>query len=253
MNAILKRLARHSVVQGLTRSLVVRLPLQKIPKSIGLIHNIRVPKGTPRLKTRTTSAPANINIICSLVEQVLQIPGNLAECGVHQGKSLIATALYLRDRTSGKKLFGFDSFEGFNESIGIDLAMTSDKSLASHVDMRVGGFSDTCLATLEDRILAFRLESRIKLFPGYFSSTLQSVEAERFCFVSIDCDIYSSYRECLEFFAPRMSPGGIILLDEYHDRAWPGCNKAVDEFLSGTTFPLQEIERDNHVKYYIQF
>ncbi len=58
------------------------------------------------------------------------------------------------------------------------------------------------------------------------------------------------YKECLQFFYPRMVAGGILLLDEYNDPPWPGCNKAVDEFLAGKPEHLQVIERNNYQKWY---
>jgi hypothetical protein len=49
-----------------------------------------------------------------------------------------------------------------------------------------------------------------------------------------------------------MSPGGVVLLDEYNDPPWPGCNKAVDEFLCGKPERLEMIERDNHQKWFFR-
>ena len=39
--------------------------------------------------------------------------GDLVESGVFRGRSLIATALLLKDLGSTKKVYGFDSFSGF--------------------------------------------------------------------------------------------------------------------------------------------
>jgi len=64
--------------------------------------------------------------------------------------------------------------------------------------------------------------------------------------------IYESYRQCLEFFYPRMASGGIILLDEYKDPPWPGCTQAVDEFMAGKPERISEISRDKHIKYYFR-
>ena len=75
---------------------------------------------------------------------------------------------------------------------------------------------------------------------------------EKFCFASLDCDIYESYKECLEFFYPRLVPGGVVLFDEYNDPPWPGCNKAVDEFLADKPEQLEEIESDNFIKYFFR-
>jgi hypothetical protein len=47
-----------------------------------------------------------------------------------------------------------------------------------------------------------------------------------------------------------LTPGAIVVFDEYDDPAWPGCNAAVDEFLSDKPERLIEICRDNYVKTY---
>jgi O-methyltransferase len=114
---------------------------------------------------------------------------------------------------------------------------------------RPGGFSETSYGLVCSKANALRLHN-IKLYPGFFDRTLAQVQARSFSFVHLDCDAYDPYVECLEFFYPRMSPGGVILLDEYDDPAWPGCNKAADEFLAGKPEKLQPIREDNYLKYY---
>jgi len=54
---------------------------------------------------------------------------------------------------------------------------------------------------------------------------------ERFSFVHLDVDLKSSTRACLEFFYPRMVPGGIILTHDYSYLA--GVREAFAEFLEG--------------------
>ncbi|MGA9508866.1 MAG: hypothetical protein WBV55_09625 [Candidatus Sulfotelmatobacter sp.] len=63
-------------------------------------------------------------------------------------------------------------------------------------------------------------------------------------------NLYDSYKQCMEFFSPRIIASGIISLDEYNDRPWPGSNKAVDEFLAGLPEKLEMIERDNYQKWH---
>jgi hypothetical protein len=67
----------------------------------------------------------------------------------------------------------------------------------------------------------------------------------------LDCDLYSSYKIGLEYFYLRMVPGGVILFDEYNDPPWPGCNQAVDEFLSARPETPQMIASDGYQKYYL--
>jgi hypothetical protein len=54
-----------------------------------------------------------------------------------------------------------------------------------------------------------------------------------------------------EFLLPANEHWGVIHLDEYNDPPWPGCNAAVDEFLTGRPEYLRVIALDNYEKYYI--
>jgi predicted O-methyltransferase YrrM len=116
---------------------------------------------------------------------------------------------------------------------------------------RVGGFSNTSYEELDRRVQQFGLASHVALVQGYFQDTLSRYADSRFCFVHLDCVIYESYRQCLEFFYPRMVQGGIVLIDEYNDPPWPGCTQAVDEFIADKLERITEIRSDNYVKYYL--
>ena len=77
-------------------------------------------------------------------------------------------------------------------------------------------------------------EDRIQLIKGFFEDTLPRISEERFSLAHLDCDLYTSYKTCLEFVYPRMLPGGVIVLDDYRLPAnvYPGADKAVDEFFA---------------------
>jgi O-methyltransferase len=91
----------------------------------------------------------------------------------------------------------------------------------------------------------------IDLVPGYFNQSFRTFPTDvRFSFAHLEVNLYDSYRECLEFFYPRVERGGIVLFDEYNDPPWPGCNKAVDEFLAGKPEHLEVICRNNYQKWY---
>src|SRR5207244_6009322 len=53
----------------------------------------------------------------------ISIPGDVAECGVWRGRSLVAMGLYLQQQGSRKTIFGFDSFQGFDASVQHDLLL----------------------------------------------------------------------------------------------------------------------------------
>ena len=73
----------------------------------------------------------------------------------------------------------------------------------------------------------------VQLVSGYFRDTLQEFSEFALLVRPPRLRYLRFHMECLEFFYPRLAPGEIMLLDEYNDPPWPGCNKAVDEFLNG--------------------
>ena len=222
-------------------------PISSWPAILGVIHDIRVPRGVTAQPAPSPSGYANINIILSLVEQVRSVPGDLAECGVFRGSTLVPTAIFLRQQGMNKHVFGLDSFQGFDDSIKKDLALGGSKD-----DRRkIGGFSDTSEDLVVGKLRLFGVERGVTLVPGYFRDSLSACTDKRFSFVHLDCDTYDSYRECLSFFYPRTNPGGVILFDEYNDPAWPGCNLAIDEYLSDKPEKPQLIMRDNFQKFHI--
>ena len=109
--------------------------------------------------------------------------------------------------------------------------------------------NETSYELVAGKVKAFQLQN-VRLRKGFFKETFPKETENRFSLVHLDCDTYNAYSECLTFFYPRMSPGGVILLDEYNDPPWPGCNAAVDEFLAGKPESLRVIALDNYEKYY---
>ena len=51
---------------------------------------------------------------------------------------------------------------------------------------------------------------------------------KKFSFVHLDVDLYKSTLDCLKYFYPRVSRGGVIISHDYPNS--DGVNKAFDEF-----------------------
>ena len=105
-------------------------------------------------------------------------------------------ALYLEESQLTKRVFGLDSFQGFDESVQKDIALGGAKD----AEKRVGGFEATSLAHVKSKLAAFGLQDAVTLIQGYFSETLETLPATTFSFVHLDCDIYDSYRQTLDIF-----------------------------------------------------
>lgn len=172
---------------------------------------------------------ALLSSLNSIIESDLN--GMVAECGCYMGHSTYGIATILKKANFNNKFYVFDSFEGLSDPQKPDL-----QSMA--------GFTEP--SRLRKLFLNKHLEFKgdfekfkeiMSSFPfvdvkkGWIPERFDEVANENFIFVHIDVDIYQPTKDSLRFFAPRLLPGGLIFFDDYARPYWPGCKKAVDEFL----------------------
>lgn len=139
------------------------------------------------------------------------IAGNIAELGVFKGKFSAQINRLLCD--TGKKLYLFDTFEGFNKK-------------DSNENKMIGvSFQNTSISEVLDKMI-YPEECIIK--KGYFPTTFD-IEDD-FCLVSLDADLYEPMLAGLEKFYPKLSKGGYILVHDYYNEIYPGTQKAVQEY-----------------------
>ena len=168
---------------------------------------------------------AHVGYFTRLFEQVQGIEGDIVECGVGGGKSFSILASLTRGERSGRTLWGFDSWCGLPAPLEADV---DGASIAKR-----GAFSEMTPAEVLLRLeqVGFHDLDRIRFVRGELASTLSKAPLERIALLHVDVDLYQSYLDALENLWPKIEPGGIVALDEYHDARWPGAKRAVDEFL----------------------
>ena len=66
-----------------------------------------------------------------------------------------------------------------------------------------------------------------------------STVISRLYFTHIDCDLYQGYKDVLENLYNKVSKGGVILLDDYGHKKWPGATKAVNDFANKNNLKIQ--------------
>jgi hypothetical protein len=169
------------------------------------------------------------NSLLQLLEHVIKekIDGEYAECGCWKGHSSYLICKTLSLNNYNKTYHIFDSFEGLSEKLPIDKHLRYDFSQNRILkEMRFfGATQDEVKKTLSD----FNF---VKTYKGWIPERFDEVKDLHFAFVHIDVDLYQPTLDSLKFFYPRLSKGGAIVVDDYGMSAYPGCKKAVDEFLS---------------------
>ncbi|MDQ6632182.1 MAG: TylF/MycF family methyltransferase [Verrucomicrobiota bacterium] len=204
-----------------------------------------------RAKRYTLTSSTRCQKLWDQCDQIFQsnVPGDLVECGVWRGGSAVIMALAARHFKQQRRIHLFDSFEGLPEPTAAD-----EKAAKDYSEGKASGSLTSigkCSVGLEEvkDLLLNKLQfdkSFIHFHVGWFQNTIPA-DAEKMgpiALLRLDGDWYESTRICLEYLYPKISPGGLVILDDYH--FWVGCKKATNEYREqhGITAPIQEIDGD---------
>ena len=165
-----------------------------------------------------------------------KILGDYVECGVWKGGNIILFKKIIElTNDSNRKIFAYDTFEGMTEPDKNDFDIS--KNLNAKILMNKDKEKKTNIwgvCSLED--VKNNIQSNVKnidnirFIKGPVEKTLdiQDNLPEKISLLRLDTDWYSSTRKELEILYKKVSPGGIIIIDDYGH--WGGSKKAVDEF-----------------------
>ena len=82
------------------------------------------------------------------------------------------------------------------------------------------------------------LDEQVRFLKGWFKDTLPTAPIEKLAILRLDGDMYQSTMDGLENLYGKVSPGGYIIVDDYH--AVAGCRQAVHDFL-GRAAPDEKV------------
>lgn len=158
---------------------------------------------------------ATLELLC---RRLKDIPGAAAELGVYRGFFARCMQMLLPER----KLYLFDSFEGFREDAG-----ASESFQAAHAN------------TATEKVLSIMPHpERVTVKPGFFPESLNGLE-EQFCLVSLDVDFQQTTLDGLRYFWPRIARGGYLLLHDWGSPKLTGVAAALRQYEEefGQTIP----------------
>lgn len=182
-----------------------------------------------------------------MVERVAGVDGDVVECGVSIGHGLLFFTL-LADLTGRpRRVFGFDSFEGFPDPTAEDRRGDGAFTVARGV---YSSRMDVVHKVLADGRVSAAQAALLRLVPGFFEKTLAGYDG-RIAILHLDCDLYESYRTCLTALFDKVVPGGLVMFDEYEDANFPGAKRAVDEFFAGRAETVQIYRAYEYTKAFV--
>jgi hypothetical protein len=164
------------------------------------------------------------------------ILGAFVEVGVWRGGNSIVAADVFRRRAATREVWLYDTYAGMTQPSGDDVDFAGRRAKDEFERQQREQHNEWCFASIEDVRGNFGrlglLSEAVRFVKGDVLQTLHQEEQlpSAISVLRLDTDWYESTRHELEVLYPRLSPGGVLILDDYGH--WGGARKAVDEYFS---------------------
>lgn len=192
-----------------------------------------------------------------LFKMQISVKGCIVECGVHHGGGLMAWAKLssaLEPYSLDRRIFGFDTFEGFPEI---------DNQYDKGEGAKKGNFSPDydVYSEMLDLIKEYNHNrflnqfEKVFLIKGDATETIPNfIKENSYLLISLlflDFDLYAPTKVALENFLPRMAKGSILAFDEINNPWWPGETDAMLEILNLKEYRINRFSFDPNISYIV--
>jgi O-methyltransferase len=161
------------------------------------------------------------------------IPGAVVECGVWRGGSSMAAALTMQRLGECRDVYLFDTFEGMPRPTDADVDYAGRAELPTWDPVNRNTRVDIDSVRAAMRSTGYP-DEHTSLVKGSVEDTVPEAAPQEIAVLRLDTDWYESTRHELHHLYPRLSQGGVLIIDDYGHYA--GARKAVDEYLGEATF-----------------
>ncbi|WP_051531632.1 TylF/MycF/NovP-related O-methyltransferase [Sphingomonas sp. URHD0057] len=164
------------------------------------------------------------------------ILGDIVECGVWRGGNLVLAGLLRKELGFERAIWAFDTFSGMTAPTAADFKPAESFDVPrKHAKLQRRDRNQWCLASEAEVLGNFKARvgnDRLKMIKGPVEETLGHPEnlPGRIAILRLDTDFYESTKTELEALYPRLSSGGVLIIDDYGE--WAGARKAVDEYFA---------------------
>ena len=191
-----------------------------------------------RVRRQSLTSAVRLAALCQAVEYVIsnEVEGDLVECGVWRGGSMMAAALTLIELgATDRDLYLFDTYTGMPEPGAEDVSSPYDGYSPHRLWKLISGAGRTWAGAPVEAVRANLASTgypteRMHFVEGMVEETLPGAAPERIAILRLDTDWYSSTKHELETLYPRLSERGVLIVDDYGHHA--GARRAVDEYFA---------------------
>jgi O-methyltransferase len=166
------------------------------------------------------------------------IKGAMVECGVWKGGSMAAIArTLLQVQDVSRDLYLLDTFDGMSEPTTRDSDYSGKQASEILLENPAFKCADAPLESVKSVLhdTGYPRE-RIHFVPGKVEETIPSSAPDQISLLRLDTDWYESTRHELLHLFPRLSRGGVLIIDDYGH--WKGSRQACDEYFAQNNIHL---------------
>jgi hypothetical protein len=171
---------------------------------------------------RFSLPPPRVEALAGAWWQARSAVGDVIECGSFRGTTALFLALLGKKNGLPQKVLMLDTFKGMPPPSRFDpFRFAGEFALfKNQADI------------IWQRAKTLGIDDRIEVYSGLFSDTFAKLNVRdlRFAFIHIDANIYQGTNEACRFAIPRISPGGIVVFDDYNGVCDLGARLAIDQF-----------------------
>jgi O-methyltransferase len=171
------------------------------------------PAGVPDIRWRA-------HVCCWAARNALSLQGDFVECGVHTGLLSLTVAHFLNFATLNRTFWLLDTFEG------IPLERVSAEEKAHAAELNAVTFFD-CYEVARSNFAPF---PNARLVRGILPDSLAATQIERIAYLSIDLNNADPEIATIERLWPKLSPGAIVILDDYAFTGYETQHRAWNDF-----------------------
>lgn len=195
-----------------------------------------------KVKPYTYTSAERIYAFSNAVKYVCenQISGSIVECGVWKGGSAMAAMYTLIDLgIQDRDFYLYDTYEGMAEPGKFDISISGQFASELFKQKKEAGekWVYSSLDEVRNNIYATGYEkTKINFIKGKVEDTLPKNVPENIAILRLDTDWYESTLCELQYLFPKVSKGGVIIIDDYGH--WEGAKRAVDKYIHDHNIPL---------------
>lgn len=190
-----------------------------------------------KCKNFTMTSKERMYSLYNATKYVVQkkIPGDIVECGVWKGGSMMLCALTLLTmNNTEKKIYLFDTYEGMTAPTEKDIR-NFDNKLAYNVLWDDGKKNEEfwCYSSLEEvkkNLYSTKYpKDKLIFVKGDVKETIPKTVPQKISILRLDTDWFESTYHELNYLFPKLSTNGVLIIDDYG--FWKGSREATDKYL----------------------